>query len=96
VTAEYAKASPEDLVIRVTIHNRGPDAAPIHLLPHLWFRNTWTWSEPSGLEPRIELGPTGPEFVSLLADDRTATPPRSLLFKYCLGPLYLYVADLPL
>ena len=73
VTVEYAKASPEDLVIRVTVENRGPDPAPIHLLPHLWFRNTWAWSEPPGPEPRIEPGPTGPGFVSLLADDRTAT-----------------------
>jgi len=43
VVAEYAKASPEDLLIRITIHNRGPEAAPIHLLPTLWLRNTWSW-----------------------------------------------------
>jgi hypothetical protein len=93
VTVEYAKASPEGLVIRVTIENRGPDAAPIHLLPHLWFRNTWAWSEPPGPKPRIEPGPTGPGFVSLLADDLTATPPRNLLFEYRLGPRYLYVEE---
>src|SRR5215208_1157134 len=93
VIVEYAKASPEDLVIRVTIENRGPDAAPIHLLPHLWFRNTWTWSEPPGPKPRIQPGPTGPGFVSLLADDRTATPPRNLLFEYRLGPRYLYIEE---
>ena len=93
VTVEYAKASPEDLVIRVTVENRGPDPAPIHLLPHLWFRNTWAWSEPPGPEPRIQPGPTGPGFVSLLADDRTATPPRNLLFEYRLGPRYLYVEE---
>jgi len=93
VTVEYAKASPEDLVIRVTVENRGPDAAPIHLLPHLWFRNTWAWSEPPGPEPRIESGPTGPGFVSLMADDRTAAPPRNLLFEYRLGPRYLYIEE---
>lgn len=43
VIAEYAKASPEDLLIRITIHNRGPEAAPVHLLPTLWLRNTWSW-----------------------------------------------------
>ncbi|MET0261454.1 MAG: glucosidase [Rariglobus sp.] len=43
VQAEYAKASPEDLLIRVTITNRGPEAAELHVLPTLWFRNTWTW-----------------------------------------------------
>src|SRR5450432_3711948 len=43
VFIEYAKAAPEDLLMRVTVHNRGPDAAEIHLLPQLWFRNTWSW-----------------------------------------------------
>jgi hypothetical protein len=43
VFTEYAKASPNDLCIAITIHNRGPDAAEIHVLPQLWFRNTWTW-----------------------------------------------------
>ena len=42
---EYAKASPEDLVIRLTLTNRGPDKAALHLLPTLWFRNTWSWGE---------------------------------------------------
>ena len=37
---EYAKADPEDLAIRITAHNRGPDPAPLHILPTLWFRNT--------------------------------------------------------
>ena len=43
VITEYAKATAEDLLIRITIHNRGPEAAPIHLLPTFWFRNTWSW-----------------------------------------------------
>ncbi|HEX4497822.1 MAG TPA: glucosidase [Thermoanaerobaculia bacterium] len=43
VFAEYAKASPDDLLIRVTVANRGPEAATIHVLPTLWFRNTWSW-----------------------------------------------------
>ena len=44
VVLEYAKADPEDLLIRVTVHNRGPEPASLHLLPHLWFRNTWSWA----------------------------------------------------
>ncbi len=40
---EYAKAGPDDLLIRITAHNRGPEAAPLHVLPQLWFRNTWAW-----------------------------------------------------
>jgi hypothetical protein len=40
---EYAKAGPEDLLIRITACNRGPQAASLHLLPTLWYRNTWIW-----------------------------------------------------
>ena len=43
VFVEYAKASPEDIFVQITACNRGPEAAPIHALPQLWFRNTWTW-----------------------------------------------------
>src|SRR4029078_2881438 len=61
VFAEYAKASPEDICIAITVANRGPQAAPLTLLPTLWFRNTWSWgrtgegdqssAERPGLEP---------------------------------------------
>ena len=43
VGIEYAKGSPDDLCIRITVANRGPDEATLHLLPTLWFRNTWSW-----------------------------------------------------
>jgi hypothetical protein len=43
VFAEYAKASPNDILIRLTVANRGPEAATVHVLPTLWFRNTWSW-----------------------------------------------------
>ncbi len=43
VFVEYAKSSPEDILIQITIHNRGPDAAELHVLPTLWFRNEWSW-----------------------------------------------------
>ncbi len=43
VRVEYAKAAPEDLAIRIHVTNRGPEAARLHLLPTLWFRNTWVW-----------------------------------------------------
>jgi hypothetical protein len=45
VTIEYAKGAPEDVLMRVTVTNNGPDAAPIHVLPHLWARNVWSWTE---------------------------------------------------
>ncbi|MFJ1970160.1 MGH1-like glycoside hydrolase domain-containing protein [Streptomyces sp. NPDC087903] len=44
VFVEYAKAGPEDLLIQITAHNRGPDEAVLHLLPTLWFRHTWSWA----------------------------------------------------
>jgi hypothetical protein len=43
VFLEYAKENPEDILIQITVHNRGPEAARLHLLPTLWFRNTWSW-----------------------------------------------------
>src|SRR6185312_5233999 len=43
VFMEYAKAEPEDVLVRVTVHNRGPEAARLRVLPTLWFRNTWSW-----------------------------------------------------
>jgi hypothetical protein len=44
VVVEYAKAAPDDILVRVTVCNRGPEPATIHLLPTLWFRNTWSWN----------------------------------------------------
>ncbi len=43
IFVEYAKATAEDILVRITAHNRGPEAAELHLLPTLWFRNTWSW-----------------------------------------------------
>ena len=45
VFVEYAKEGPEDVLIRITVHNRGPEAARLRLLPTLWFRNTWSWGD---------------------------------------------------
>ncbi len=69
VLVEYAKAAPDDILIRITVANRGPEAAPLHLLPTLWFRNTWTWqstNEDSAPKPHIKL--------QLLAAERGAGP----------------------
>jgi hypothetical protein len=52
VTIEYAKADVEDILIRITAINRGPQAAELHLLPTLWFRNTWSWEHAA---PRPQL-----------------------------------------
>jgi hypothetical protein len=58
VEIEYAKAEAEDLLIRVTVHNRGSAPAPIHVLPQLWFRNTWSWgsvTDECPHKPRLSL-----------------------------------------
>ncbi|MCP3974268.1 MAG: glucosidase [bacterium] len=61
VDVEYAKAGTDDIVIRITATNRGPEAARLDLLPTLWFRNTWAWGYPEGPmddvpeRPRIDL-----------------------------------------
>ncbi|HET7226624.1 MAG TPA: glucosidase [Candidatus Eisenbacteria bacterium] len=69
VTVEYAKASPDDVLVRITAENRGPEPAPLQLLPTLWFRNSWSWGR-SGDEypPRPRLALQGDV---LLADHAT-------------------------
>jgi hypothetical protein len=64
VFVEYAKASPEDILIRISIHNRGPEPAEVHVLPTLWFRNQWSWHG-SGARPGLEEA-EGPSAVSVV------------------------------
>jgi Mannosylglycerate hydrolase MGH1-like glycoside hydrolase domain len=78
VFVEYAKASPEDILILLTIANRGPEAATLHVLPTLWFRNTWSWgSEGPKLGLRRLQGPRG---VSVVAASHAQLGERYL---YC-------------
>jgi hypothetical protein len=70
VGVEYAKASPNDILIHITVANRGAAAAPLHLLPTLWFRNTWSWGrtgEDYGPRPRL----TRAGATALLAEHAT-------------------------
>jgi hypothetical protein len=53
VIVEYAKAGPDDLLIRITAINRGPEVAPLHVLPSFWFRNTWAWDVPALPRPQM-------------------------------------------
>jgi hypothetical protein len=55
VEVEYAKAGTDDILLQVTAHNRGPDDAPLHVLPTVWFRHTWSWA---GGEEKPELRAT--------------------------------------
>ncbi len=67
VFVEYAKAAPEDILIRITVHNRGPEAAELRVLPTLWFRNTWAWGRDSRRPALWQVeAPTG--LVAIAAD----------------------------
>jgi hypothetical protein len=78
VFVEYAKASPDDMLIEIRIHNRGPAAAVLHVLPTLWFRNQWSWrAEPE--RPSLELmGGKTPARAVKASDARLGT-----YYLYC-------------
>ncbi|HEY1378633.1 MAG TPA: glucosidase [Gemmataceae bacterium] len=57
VFVEYAKAGPDELLMRVTAHNRGPEAAELHLLPTAWFRNSWSWKAGAAKPALRAVGP---------------------------------------
>lgn len=58
VFVEYAKADVDDVLMQITVYNRGPETAELHLLPQLWFRNTWSW-QPETTKPQIKLNSQG-------------------------------------
>ena len=82
VFVEYAKIDPEDILIKISAINRGPEAAPLHILPTVWFRNTWSWIA-QAKKPIIE-GLEGKEHSILYAHH---TDP---LFQENLSDFYLY------
>ncbi|HKD60292.1 MAG TPA: hypothetical protein VKB47_07510 [Terracidiphilus sp.] len=90
VFVEYGKASAEDICVRITAVNRGPDVAPLHLIPHLWFRNTWGWTQPRGVPPVIAVAPLKNGSAGIVADDYMADRLPNLPFEYQLGRRYLY------
>jgi hypothetical protein len=53
VFVEYAKQSPQEILIQITVWNRAPDAASLHVLPTLWFRNTWSWVATATPKPNV-------------------------------------------
>ena len=64
VVVEYAKETSEDILIKISVSNRGKEAAAIHVLPTLWFRNTWSWSK-GAVKPSLEQV-AGPKGLSLV------------------------------
>ncbi|HMF93132.1 MAG TPA: hypothetical protein VKE96_02510, partial [Vicinamibacterales bacterium] len=95
IFVEYAKSDVEDVCVRIEAFNRGPDAAPLHVIPHLWFRNTWAWGRERTLEPTILVDSTrdGDGAMMLVADDRRAGHLPNLTFQYELGERHLYAPE---
>ncbi|MGL6112138.1 MAG: MGH1-like glycoside hydrolase domain-containing protein, partial [Rubrivivax sp.] len=89
VFVEYAKATPDDVLVKISVANRGPDAAPLHVLPTLWFRNTWS-HQGGGAKPALkQLDLAGQAVVHAHHTDP--------LFQESLADHYLYCdADVPL
>jgi hypothetical protein len=81
IYVEYAKNSPDDILVKITVANRGPEMAPLHLLPTLWFRNTWAWGSTGagqGSKPWMkQVGPSAVEvFHSTLGRWRWEVEPQ--------------------
>ena len=87
---EYAKATEEDLVIRIEAINRGPEPATLHLLPQIWFRNTWAWGDTPGPEPLIWLEHNDSTGVQLVCDDSTVATMSEIPIHYRLGRRVLH------
>ena len=67
VTVEYAKADEEDVLMQITVVNRGPEAAPLHVLPTVWFRNTWSWGL-GAARPSLRAVPVADEVSAVRAE----------------------------
>ncbi len=90
VLVEYAKAAPDDILIRITATNRGPEPAELHLLPTLWYRNTWSWDTAGPQRPTLRSGPPGTDHV-VIEGDHPSLGPRWL---YCEGtPALLFTEN---
>jgi hypothetical protein len=88
VFVEYAKDTPEDILIKIAVHNRGPEAASLHILPTLWFRNTWSWAN---IKTRPELWRTdGIPGASVI---KASHPELGEKFFYCEGRVPLLFTE---
>jgi hypothetical protein len=90
VLVEYAKATPDDLLIRISATNRGPEAAELHLLPTLWFRNTWSW-RPGAERPALRVAGAGGEAGHVVVEAEHPTLGRRWLS--CAGAPELLFTD---
>jgi hypothetical protein len=86
VLVEYAKESPEDILVQISIHNRGPEPAEIHVLPTLWFRNRWSWGRDN---PRPVLEATDGKSATVKSKDADLGE----RFLYCDGQASLLFTE---
>jgi hypothetical protein len=93
VFVEYAKAAPEDILIKISATNRGPDPAPLTLLPTLWFRNSWSWEEKSA-RPYLQKITLNSEGQPSSQRD-TGTTPAILADHPALGRYLLFCDNTP-
>jgi hypothetical protein len=96
IVIEYAKLAPDDICIRIEAHNRGPAPAPLHILPHLWFRNTWSWGPLPRRRPRLSAGPNGATYCSVNSSDVAVEAPSTIPPHYRLGAHALFGSPAPL
>jgi hypothetical protein len=88
VFVEYAKETPEDILVQITVANRGPDSSAIHILPTVWFRNTWSWeATPNRPVLRVEQSPRDGATVAL------HEPKYGRRWLYCEGDPALLFTD---
>ncbi len=80
VFVEYAKNTPEDMAIQITVHNRGTETKPLHILPTLWFRNTWSWQK-DAVKPHLKVYDSNQKFSVIQATHED------------IGDRWLYCAD---
>ena len=92
IFVDYAKGSPEDILIRITAANRGPVPAELHLLPTVWFRNTWSWGRSVGAKPNLRQEvPPSEVSCALIELDENIYGRRAL---YCEGtPALLFTEN---
>jgi hypothetical protein len=88
VFVEYAKADPEDILVRITVCNRGPELAEIHVLPSLWFRNTWSWGRKEE-KPELKIVAAGTDVRAVAASHRLLGD----RFLYCEGAVELLFTE---
>jgi hypothetical protein len=94
ILVEYAKRSPEEIAIRITATNRGGEPAELHIVPTLWFRNTWAWDGRGAMPPSIRRGAVG-EIACLVADDTGFEIDPRIPASARLGPRWLVAATPP-